>query len=220
MKPTRPPLRKTAHRKAQEDTGSRKKHLILMGAGVLLLFLLATWYLRANSQVAKVLQMRKELISERDQLAPEERQQKVEELRAEREKLSPEERELLRKEMAAQFQKKINADGAKYLAMSPQEREKVIDERIARAEAPRPTQVAPLMQTAGAGAGGGGGGQGNPNSPRTPATPEDRDTKRRESLLNLTPEARAGLDQMRQDLAQRRAELGLSPSTGRGGKGR
>jgi hypothetical protein len=212
MKATRTPLRKTAYGKAEEDTGSRKKQLLLAGAGVLLLFLLATWYLRANSQLAKVMQMRQELISERDQLAPDERQQKVAELRAERAKLSPEEREQLRKEMAAQFRKKINADGAKYLAMSPEEREKVIDKRIARAETPR---AAPVMQPPAD-----GGGQGNPDAPPGPATPEDRDTKRRESLLNLTPDARAGMDQMRQDMAQRRAELGLPPVAGRGGKGR
>jgi hypothetical protein len=39
----------------------------------------------------------------------------------------------------------------------------------------------------------------------------------RSFLINVTPQARAGMDQQRLDTATRRAELGLPPQTG--GKG-
>ena len=60
---------------------------------------------------------------------------------------------------------------------------------------------------------------GGPGGPRGAATPEERDVMRRDFLLNATPEARAGMDQMRLDIAARRTELGLPPSTrGFGGR--
>ena len=44
---------------------------------------------------------------------------------------------------------------------------------------------------------------------------EDRDNRRREMLINVAPDVRAGMDQMRLDTATRRAQMGLPPQTGR-----
>ncbi len=211
---------------------SKTKRRLTMAGSVLLLFFIA-WFAWPNSQVDKVRQMQKELFTTpRDQLTPEERKEKFDELRAEREKLSPEERNQLRQEKGKQFQQMMNVEASKYLAMSPEDRRELIDEQINRQQ----TMQQKRAQGAGNGGGPGGGNGGNgppggpgatggpggpgaaggPGGPRGPQSPEDRDARRREMLINMTPMARAGMDQMRLDMATRRAELGLPASTGRG----
>jgi hypothetical protein len=213
MKPAYPNASfKTTYQVTPSTTSKKKRRRTMAGAGLLLLLLVA-WYLWPGSQLAKARQMQEELFSaSRDQLSPEERKQKLEALRAEREKLSPEERKQLRQDMGKQIQRKVNAEAAKYLAMSPAERQKVIDDRLAREQMSqqKPPRAAASGLTPPSGSGG----------PTTPATPEERDSKRRESLLRLTPEARAGMDQIRLDMATRRAQLHLPASIGRGFGGR
>jgi len=215
-------VRKSAAGKASPSTDAKKKRRLKVGAGVLLLLLVAGWFFWPSSQVAAVRQMQEELFAaDLSKTSAEERKEKLAALRAEQEKLSPEERDALRKERGKLFQKKRNADAVRYLALSPSERRKIVDERIAREQ---------TRQQNGAQGGGGRGlgngqsapaaGQGGPpGGPRAAASPEERDAMRREFLLGATPEARAGMDQMRMDVAVRRTELGLPPSTrGFGGR--
>jgi hypothetical protein len=161
--------------------------------------------------------MQQDLFSQRDQMSPEERKEKFAALRAEQDKLSDEERKELRKDMRGVFQKKMNADAVKYLAMAPAERRKLIDDRLAREQARQQKGVQGGPGGPGGGKagppGGPGTGPGGPGGPRGGGTPEERDAMRRQFLLSATPEARAGLDQMRMDMAARRVELGLPPST-------
>ena len=235
MKPTFPTTAagkstygKNAKGQAAPGTSSKTKQRLAM-VGSALLLLLITWFAWPNSQVGKVRQMQQELFSTpRDQLSAEERKQKFDDLRAERDKLSPEEIKQLRQEKGKLFQQKMNEQATKYLAMSPVERLQVIDDRLAREQAMQVKRAQAGSNGANGGPGGGKGGPGGPggptgpgatggpNGPRAASTPEERDAKRREGLLRLTPMARAGMDQMRLDTATRRAELGLPPSTGRG----
>lgn len=190
------------------------------------------WYSGPSRQMQTVRAMQQELFSApRDALPPEERKEKFEALRAERDKLSDEEKRDLRKEMGEQFLAKRNAEAVAYLHMTPAERRKVVDERIAReqewqkkfaaAENARPAGApGPNNANPGGGPGGPGGGPGGPgNGPGGPgrksSSPEDRDNRRREFLLNTSPEARAGMDQMRLDMAVRRTQLGLPPTSDR-----
>ena len=211
---------KSATAKSTESSDSSKtKRWLLAFAGLLLLIFLAAWYAWPESDVDRVRHMRDELFATpRDQMSPEERQEKFAALRAEQEKLSPEERQALRKEMAQRFQKKRNAEAVKYLSMTPEERQKWIDERLAREQA-RQEQGPPGgrggFPGGPGGPGGGGAGNGPPGGPRGSGSPEERDMMRREFLLSATPQARAGMDQMRMDMAARRVEMGLPPS-GRG----
>jgi hypothetical protein len=214
--------RKSASAKAAASTdASTTKRWLLAFAGLLLLILLAAWYAWPQSDVDRVRQMRDDLFATpREQMSQEERQEKFAALRAEQEKLSPEERQALRKEMAQGFQKKRNAEAVKYLAMTPEERQKVIDARLAREQAGQGQGGPPGGGRGGPGGPGGPGGRGAGNGPpgggRGGGSPEERDTMRREMLLSATPQARAGMDQMRMDMAARRVELGLPPSSGRG----
>ena len=120
--------------------------------------------------------------------------------------------------MEKQFQTKMNSEAVQYLAMSAAERRKVIDSKIAKEQSMQQKRPAPAP---------GGNAQAAPNAvngvavpgggQRGPTSPEDQDSKRRSMLLHASAEARAGMDQMRLDMATRRAQLGLPPSTGKGG---
>ena len=207
--------------KAAADAEAKKKQRIYRaGAAAFLLLLLGLWYMRPNAQVAKVKQMQQELFGpSASQLSPDEKKQKMDALRAESEKLSPEARKEVRKEMGQQFQSKANAEAVHYLAMSPAERRKVIDEKIAKEQ--KRAQAPPGGPGAGPsgnpnGAAVQGGGQGG--APRTPPSPESQDDRRRSALLHASAEARAGMDQIRQDMATRRVQLGLPPTSGKGGR--
>ncbi len=192
----------------------RKQRRYRIGVALLLVLVLAIWYFRPNAQVAKVRQLQNELFGASSQLSADEKKQKFEALRAESEKLSPADRKEVRKEMDKHFQSKMNAEAVQYLAMSPAERRKVVDAKLAKEQAmqqKRPTtppQGAPKGVNATAVPGGG---------QRGPTAPEDQDARRRSMLLHATAEARAGMDQMRLDMATRRAQLGLPPSSGKGG---
>jgi hypothetical protein len=189
---------------------------------LLLLLLLGGWYWSPSSAFARLRDLQQELAS--GQLSPEERKEKLAALRAEQENLSSEERQEWRKERGKVFMQKRNAEAAKYLSLSPEERRKLIDERLGREKAweQKIAQQSggngkgpqgPGAGPGGPGRSGGPGGPGGfgPGGPRGGGTPEERDVRRRDFLLSATPEARAGMDQMRMDMAARRAELGLPP---------
>jgi len=211
-------LRKSAPGKASPSVDAKKKRRFKIGAALLMVLVVAAWFFWPSSQVAAVRQMQAELFSaDPSAMSPEERKEKFAALRAEQEKLSDEERNALRKEMGKLFQKKRNAEAAKYLAMAPADRRKLIDERIVKEQARQQKGAqgggGPKGGPgSGNGPGGAGAGQGGPpGGPRGGGSPEERDAMRRDFLLSATPEARAGMDQMRMDMAVRRTELGLPP---------
>jgi hypothetical protein len=215
-----PPRKSATAKDTAQSTGSKTKRRLVALGGLVLLIVLAAWYVWPESELARARQMRDELFAmPREQMSPEERKEKFAALRAEEEKLSPEERQALRREMGQRFQKKRNAEAVKYLSMSPEERQKLIDERIAREQAWQANGPPGGGRGGPGGPGGPGAGNGPPGGPRGGGSAEERDMMRREFLLHATPQARAGMDQMRMDMAARRAELGLPPS-GRGFGGR
>jgi hypothetical protein len=150
-------------------------------------------------------------------------------LRAEVAQLSREERRELEKAKDRFDEKRQNNEFAKYYAMSPDERKAVIDREVARAlaKAQQRAKARPAAdnQAGGTRSGGGQGQSGNNksgnnqsgaaqnggNGNRPTRTPEQYDISNRERLLQTTPQARAGREQKRLDLATARAQAGLPP---------
>ena len=203
----------------QSEVDEKRRRYVVAGIGLLLLFvLIGYWWSRPSAAIAHVREMQHDLFSTpRDKMPADERKEKLDAIRAEREKLSEDERNALRKEAGKEFQKKRNAEAIAYLKMSRAERMKVIDEKITREQKFAATGntggKGPATAQAGNAAAPPGGDSGKP-SPKT-MNPEDRDNRRREMLIGVAPEARAGMDQMRLDMAARRAQVGLPPQTGR-----
>ena len=207
---------------APSSDAKRKQRRYRIGVAALLVLVLAIWYFRPNAQAAKVRQLQNDLFAASSQLTADQKKQKFDALRAESEKLSPADRKEVRKDMEKQFQTKMNSEAVQYLAMSPAERRKVIDAKIAKeqtmqqkrpANPPGGNAQAPPNAVNGVAVAGNGPGGGQ----RGPTSPEDQDSKRRSMLLHASAEARAGMDQMRLDMATRRAQLGLPASTGKAG---
>jgi hypothetical protein len=212
----------TAPKKA--DSTGRGKRYGIVGLISLLLLLLVAWWLWPNDQVDKVRKMQEELFGQdRGSLSPEERKEKMDALRAERDKLSDDERAALKKEMGKAFMKKQNVQAIKYFGMTPAERQKVIDDRLAREQSRLQKQgqngggAGPKGNFGNGQGGPPGAGNGPPGGPRGALSAEERDDLRRQFLISASPEARAGMDQMKLDIANRRAEIGLPPP--KGGRG-
>ncbi len=223
--------------KLAADAEAKKRQRIYRGgvAALLLVVLVAWWFLRPNAQMAKVKHLQEELFGpQASSLSPEEKKQKMEEFRAESEKLSPADRKEARKEMMNTMQAKQNIEAVKYLAMSPAERRQVIDAKIAKEQSMQQKRAANpggggpgpngaggangvAVQGGGPGGGGGGPGAGPGGAQKGGISPETQDERRRTMLLHASAEARAGMDQMRLDMATRRAQLGLPPTPTRGG---
>jgi hypothetical protein len=203
----------------------KRRRYVVAGIGLLLLVvLIAYWWSRPSAALAHVRELQHDLFSKsRDKMPADERKEKFDALRAEREKLSEDERNALRKEVSKDFQKKRSAEAIAYLKMSHAERMKVIDDKIAREQknaatgnngGNRPAPAPAATRTpAAAAAAVPSGDSGKP--PPKMMSAEDRDNRRREMLIRVSPDARAGMDQMRLDMATRRAQKGLSPQTGR-----
>ena len=117
---------------APSSDAKRKQRRYRIGVAALLVLVLAIWYFRPNAQAAKVRQLQSDLFAASSQLTADQKKQKFEALRAESEKLSPADRKEVRKDMEKQFQTKMNSEAVQYLAMSPAERRKVIDAKIAK----------------------------------------------------------------------------------------
>ena len=213
---------------AQAADAKQKQRRTRIAIATALGLILAIWYFWPNAQAAKVRRLQNELFgASASSLSPEDRKQKSEALRAETEKLSSADRKEVRKDMEKQFQNKMNNEAVQYLAMSPADRRKFIDGKLAKEKAAQqkrpagaPGGAVPAAGTAvnavngvAVGAKGPGGGPGG----KGPASPEDQDARRRSMLLHGSAEARAGMDQIRLDMATRRAQLGLPATSGKGG---
>ena len=177
---------------------------VLTAAAVLaaLLIALGVWHFRADAQVAKVKALQQELArGAANKLDPAERRRKWEELNRAQRALSPAQRQ----QVFAEFRKQRRAELDRYSRMSKADKTRWLDQQIDRMEQRR--RARPAGGAAGGPPGQAGLGRGNLSA-------EDRETRRKQRLDDTTPEERAQLDQLRKDLAARRAQRGLPPLPG------
>ena len=164
----------------------------------------AYWYFRGDPQLARVEEMREQLRSEEMKtMTREQRREFFGQFRKEVEKLSVEQQRQLFAGRRNPFRERME----KYFHASRQEQLAILDQTIRREEQFRANQ-------GNAPPGSGFGGQSN-------STPEDREKRRQQWLCMTTPSERAQMAEFRQQVQQRRQQLGLSPSPwgGRGGRG-
>jgi predicted transcriptional regulator len=170
--------------------------LLLIAAGIG-----AYWYLRPDPQFVKVMELREQLTSEEARKLPREQRRALwTEFRQEVAKLTPEQRRQLWADRANRFQERLE----KFAKASPKERTAMLDEQIKRQEDFRRNAANQGLNRANWGGS---------------ATPEDREQRRRQWLDNTTPEQRAVMAEFRQQLQQRRQQLGLPSSPWGGGRG-
>jgi hypothetical protein len=188
---------------------------VLTAAGVLaaVLIAVALWRLRPDPQLARVKAMQQELARAADSADAAERRRRWEEFNREQQKLSPSQR----KEVFGEFRKQRQAEIDRYFKMSKADKTRWLDRQIDREEqlrrsrqANRPPGSPPRPP--------GPGGQGGPG--RGNLSAEDRENRRKRRLDASTPEERAQHDQLRKDLAARRAQRGLPPAPFAFGGGR
>jgi hypothetical protein len=161
----------------------------------------AYWYLRADSQLDRVREMGEQLRSdETRKLSREQRRELFGQFRKEMEKLSIEQRRQLFAERRNPFQERLD----KFFKASRPEQQALLDESIRREEQFR-ANIANRAPPSGF------GNQGN-------SSPEDREKRRQQFLSMTTPLERAQMAEFRQQLQQRRQQLGLGPSPW-GGRG-
>ncbi len=159
------------------------------------------WYLRPDPQFVKVMELREQLTSNEARALPREKRRELwREFRQEAEKLTPDQRRQLWADRANRFQERLE----KFAKASQKERIAMLDEQIKREEQFRSNAANQGVNR------GNWGGSG---------TPEDREQRRRQRLDNTTPEQRALMAEFRQQLQQRRQQLGLSPSPWGRGRG-
>jgi hypothetical protein len=159
--------------------------------------------IRPDPNLKKIQQLREEFANSKD-WTPEQRQQKGREMREAMQNLSPSQREAL----AAERQKRAEAEMERYANLTPTEKIRHLDEQITREQKMRqqfaqrnPNGQRP--QTAGPNNFGSG--------QRQSLSAEERDKRRKERLNNTSPEYRARRDQYRKDMAARRQQWGLVP---------
>jgi hypothetical protein len=184
---------------------NRSRTVLIVGLLILLAGTLgAYWYLRPDPQLAKVREMGEQMRSEETRkMSREQRRELFGRFRKEMEKLSIEQRRQLFAERRNPFQERLD----KFFQSSRQEQQAMLDQTIRREEQFR-ANLANNGPPRGAGLGG--------NS-----TPEDREKRRQQWLSMTTPLQRAQMAEFRQQLQQRRQQLGLGPSPwgGRSGRG-
>jgi hypothetical protein len=154
--------------------------------------------IRPDPNLKKVKQLREEFANAKD-WTPEQRQQKGREIRDAMQKLSPAQRDAL----AAEGQKRFQAEMERYAKMAPAEKVRYLDEQIARSEKMRQqfaqrNPVGPPRTGPGTFANGSRG-----------QSAEEREKRRKQMLDKTTPEFRAMRDQYRKDMAARRQQWGL-----------
>lgn len=165
------------------------------------------WWLWPNNQMVRVQALQKELTNA--ELTNEQRQELFQQLRTAMNGLTPDQRSQLRNQGQQRFQEQLS----RYFQMTPQEKAAYLDQQINREQ-----QMMQQMQNGGAPKGGfGGGPPGGGNSTKGPRSDEDREKGRQRRLDATTPEFRGQMDQYRKDMAARRQQRGLPPST-RGGR--
>jgi hypothetical protein len=178
---------------------------VLAGASALAAVLigLAVWLFWPDSQLAKVKAMEQELArTAGDKVDPAERRRRWEEFNREQRKLSPAQR----RQLGEEFRKQRQAEVDRYFKMSKAEKTRWLDQQIDRMERMRRSRP----PNGGPGAPPGAGGPPGPG--RGNLSPEQRENRRKQRLDSTTPEERAQRDQLRKDLAARRAQRGLPAS--------
>jgi hypothetical protein len=208
-----------ASRQAQlEDTSarsSRRRRFVTAGLVMLLIVAAASgiWFFRARSRLSAVKQLQGELFSQAGRELPaDERRQKFEQLRTEMNQLSAAQRRDLRNEAMKRRTEEIS----RYFRLSKEDKQRYLDDMIARGERRRQEWEARAAQRNGssaetATAEGGPRQRGQGNS----GTAAERDKRREDMLDSMSPTQRAEFTEFRREVASRRAELGL-PAFGRG----
>ena len=181
---------------------TRRQALTAAAVLAALLLALALWRLRPDPQLAKVKALQQGLArTAADNADPAERRRRWEEFNRERQKLSPSQR----KDLFAEFRKQRQAEIDRYSKMSKADKTRWLDRQVDRQEQFRRSRAAGGRPGGPPPPGPGGPGRGNLSA-------EDRENRRKERLDETTPEERAQRDQLRQDLAARRAQRGLPPA--------
>ena len=181
---------------------NKGRAIVVIGTLILLAGALgAYWYLQADSQLTKVREMGEQLRSEETRKLPrEQRRELFREFRTEMKKLSIEQRRQLFAGRRNPFQERLE----KFSKASRTEQQAMLDEAIRREEQFRANRGDRPPPSA-------FGTRGN-------TSPEDREKRRQQWLSMTTPLQRAQMAEFRQQLQQRRQQLGLGPSPW-GGRG-
>jgi hypothetical protein len=193
---------------------SRKKWLIV--AGLLLFLLLGWWLMSGDGGVQQLALAHEELRDAKDTMTEEEYRAKKDALKALAANMTREQRRELERIRDRFDDQRQDAQLARYFAMSPAERKEVINKEItrevakARAKAQKAAQAPPKAKPAAPKpAAPPAQGPAAPQRVRTTPTAEQVDLSNRNSLVRGTPQARAGNDQKRLDMAAARLRAGL-----------
>jgi hypothetical protein len=191
--------------KTTEGSGRGKKIAV---ATILLLLVAAgafAMYRGEDPGVARIEAIRQQM----DGATDEQRRELFQKMRQEYEQLPEATRDRLREERNAQREREDGQRMAKFFAMSPQEQQKALDERIKQEEKWRKERAQRRGpggggSRGGPGAGGGGrGGRGGNGS-------GDPNARRKSYLDNSSPQSRAMRSEYYRMRAERRQQLGLS----------
>ena len=206
-----------------------------IASGVVVILLISgsvwAWMRRPDPEVARVKQLLQAEVA-KPNATPDQRRQTFQLVHQEMEKLSPTQRREVGQQLREGIQQRRDQQIAAYFALPPQQRVAYLDKEIKQMEQRRKEMEARRAQSGQSGAGNAGGWRGGPggaqagggpqanNGPRPPRdnSPEARATRRVEHLDRSTPDQRAMRSAYRADIQKRRAQLGLPPMTGRGGR--
>lgn len=205
-----------------------KKNLVV-GSSIALLLLIAFgawWMLHQNRQVARVKELSSKMFENREGMSREDRDQAFRQLREARESLSESQRSKLGDDMRAQMMERMQERMESYFAKPPKERMAYLDEQIRRDQSRRREREKARREREAngetrdrgerAGRGGGppwtGGRGGRPGI----GDNEQRMERRRGMLDATSPLFRAQMAEYREDMRQRREQLGLEGDGGRG----
>ena len=214
-------------KKADTSSISRRKLGMWIGGIVaVLLFLgagLTVWAYIPDPQLAEVRELQQKAFDRESGLDENARRELFQEMRTKMDTLTEAQRDELRNSMFENFRQRENERMKQYFAMSQTERVALLDQEIDRMKnrgqgGPGGGRGFGGPGGGGAGGGGPGGGGGGPGGRNPNATPEDRKDRQRQRLDNSTPEERAQRTAFREDLNKRRAERGMEPIQGRGGR--
>ena len=185
-----------------------KRNIGIGVATLLLLIVGAIWAIRsrADPQLEKVRELRKEAFSRN---GPPDRE-KMQQLREEMRQLSPEQRDQLQQDRERQMDKRI----ADFFRLPPAQQTAELDKMIKDEEQwrkERESRRAQAGQSQDQGNAPGSGSNGNAGPPpgRRNMTPEERMQQRNKRLDNSPPEQRAQRTAMHAAVQQRRKQLGL-----------
>jgi hypothetical protein len=194
-----------AARRRHDSPGEGRRGRRRVVVALILLLLIggtgAAWYFWPDPHLTAVRQLQKELFGPAGrQLAPDDRRQKFAQLRVEEKMLSDTQREGLR----AEGMRRRSADLSRYFRLPKEEKQKYLDNLIAREDRRRQE-----WQENGSGP----GPRGN-RAANGAGTPQERDKRREDALDSLPAAQRAEMSEFRREINARRQELGL-PTNGR-----